>query len=192
MAGSSYFFQSPHWHLISSPFLLLSPLSSSLPASSCTLPNISMNHSLRNVSKGSCMVRNVHLACTLANELLLFPVLGIYSGIFILFLHLQCPSNDSKQLRTAIILFYAVCVLYTLSTFVIIGDFIVFVRLVSKKTLSVRLPFLISVVQTRSKILWPKTLPESQLLSFLVAQTTVNGCCDFIAQCIIVRINHFT
>ena len=80
------------------------------------------------------MVRNVKLACTLANEV---PVLGFYSGIFILFLHLQRPSKDSKQSRTAIILFYAICVLYVLSTFVIIGDFLVFVREVSKKTLSV-------------------------------------------------------
>jgi hypothetical protein len=50
------------------------------------------------------------LNCTLAEEVRLFLDLGIYSGIFAIYL--QCPSKES---RTAIILFYVFCLLYVLS-----------------------------------------------------------------------------
>ena len=53
------------------------------------------------------------LTCTLAKEVQLFPGhgLGLFSGIFAVYLH--CSSNNS---RTATILFYALCLLYVLST----------------------------------------------------------------------------
>ena len=44
--------------------------------------------------------------CTLAIEVQLFPGLGLYSGIFAMYL--QCPSKRSGM---ALILFYAVCLL---------------------------------------------------------------------------------
>ena len=46
-------------------------------------------------------------------EFELFPGLGLYSGIFVMYYKLQHPLNKS---RTAIIIFYALCVLYILST----------------------------------------------------------------------------
>jgi hypothetical protein len=57
------------------------------------------------------------LICTLAKEFQLFPGLGLYSGIFAMYL--QCQSKKSG---TAIILFYAVCLLYVLSTATLASD----------------------------------------------------------------------
>jgi uncharacterized membrane protein len=51
------------------------------------------------------------LTRTLAKEVQLFPNLGLYSGIFAMYL--QHPQNKS---RTASIIFCALCVLYVLST----------------------------------------------------------------------------
>ena len=33
---------------------------------------------------------------------------------------------------------------------------------------------------------------QSMIFRVSIVATTVNGCCDFIAQCTLVRINHFT
>ena len=55
----------------------------------------------------------------LAKEVQLFPGLGLYSGIFAMYL--QCSSNKS---RTAIIYFYAPCLLYVLSTATFVSDFV--------------------------------------------------------------------
>ena len=57
------------------------------------------------------------LTCTLAKEVQLFPGLGFYSGIFVMYL--QRSSNKS---RTSIILFYALCLLYVLSVATIACD----------------------------------------------------------------------
>ena len=69
------------------------------------------------VLKGSSMVRYpfCSLTCTLAN----IPGLGIYSGIFVMYL--QCQSDRSTG-RTATIVFYAICLLYILSTVSFISD----------------------------------------------------------------------
>jgi hypothetical protein len=53
------------------------------------------------------------VTCTLAKEVQLFPGLGLYSGIFAMYL--RCPSNESRS-RTATIIFYALCLLYVLCT----------------------------------------------------------------------------
>jgi hypothetical protein len=50
------------------------------------------------------------LSCTLAKEVHLFLALGVYTGIFALYL--QCPLKES---RTAMIVFYVLCLLYALS-----------------------------------------------------------------------------
>ena len=55
--------------------------------------------------------------CSLAKEVQLFPGLGLYSGIFVIYL--QCPSKESK---TAIIVFYVLCLLYVLSTAPVVCD----------------------------------------------------------------------
>jgi hypothetical protein len=60
------------------------------------------------------------LNCTLAKEVQLFPnLLGLYSGIFAMYL--QRPQNKS---RTASIIFYALCVLYVLSTANVVIDLV--------------------------------------------------------------------
>jgi hypothetical protein len=53
-------------------------------------------------------------------ELQSFPGLGIYSGIFAIYL--QCPQNKS---RTAYIIFCAICVLYFLSTVNAVIDLVI-------------------------------------------------------------------
>ena len=59
------------------------------------------------------------LTCTviLAKEVQLFPNPGLYSGIFAIYL--QCPKKDS---RTAMIIFYVLCLLYVLSTVTVVCD----------------------------------------------------------------------
>ena len=78
--------------------------------------------------------------CTLAKEVQLFPGAGLYSGIFALYL--QCQS---KKAGTAIILFYAVCLLYILSTASFVSDLVALIlevvsnNFISKKYLSYQL-----------------------------------------------------
>ena len=61
------------------------------------------------------------LPCTLAKKVELFFGLGLYSGIFLVALCLQCKSNKSTG-RKATIVFYAICLLYILSTVSFIMD----------------------------------------------------------------------
>ena len=61
----------------------------------------------------------VKLTCTLIKEVQKFPGLGLYTGIFVIYL--QCPSKES---RTATIIFYFLCLLYIFSTAVLVCDFL--------------------------------------------------------------------
>ena len=54
---------------------------------------------------------------TLAKKIQLFPGTGLYSGIFAIYL--QRPKKES---RTAMILFYVLCLLYVLSTAAVVCD----------------------------------------------------------------------
>ena len=83
--------------------------------------------SFRFALKGYSTVR--YVLGTLTKEVQLFPGLGLYSGIFALYL--QCPS---KKFTTTIILFYAVCLLYVLSTVSFIGDLVGYIIEVSNKS----------------------------------------------------------
>ena len=66
------------------------------------------------------------LTCTLSKEVRLFPDLGIYSGIFVMYL--QCSSRDSEsRARTAKIIFYLLCLLYVLSMATVVGDILNFI-----------------------------------------------------------------
>ena len=59
------------------------------------------------------------LLCTLAKEVQLFPgLLGLHSRIFSMYL--QCQSTG----RMATIIFYAICLLYALSTVNFVSDFV--------------------------------------------------------------------
>ena len=62
------------------------------------------------------------LTCsTLAEEVQLFlGLLGLYSGIFAMYLY--CLSKSDRDKSKTAILFYALCFLYVLSTATIVGD----------------------------------------------------------------------
>ena len=85
------------------------------------------------------------LTCTLAKQVQLFPGLGLYSGIFVIYL--RCPSNNH---RTAIILFYVLCLLYILSTVDFVADLLnlILELEVSNNPISKNIIFLISCADT--------------------------------------------
>ena len=98
---------------------------------------------------------------------------------------MQRPPNKS---RTASIIFYALCVLYVLSTVNIVLDLVMaIIQQVSNNPICKNIIFFFnSVVQKNFSA-------ESTQIYITILQTTVNGCCDFLAQCILVRIlNHCT
>ena len=104
-------------------------------------------------------------------------------------MYLQCPSKKSE---TAIILFYAVCLLYVLSTASFFSDLVALILYVSNNSIRKSTPFFSSAVQTRVETQPPQLQIDSLPILFRISiiQTTANGCCDFLAQCILVRINH--
>ena len=126
------------------------------------------------------------LVCTLVKEVQLFPGLGIYSGIFVIYL--QCRSQEP---RTTSIVFYTLCLLYLLSTATVVSDLLHQIITVSNNFINNNIIFL-SVMQMRLTTSPVLIDVQSILFRLVIVQTTVNGCCDFIAQCILVRINHCT
>ena len=83
------------------------------------------------------------LPCTLTKEVQIFPVLGLYSGIFVIYL--QCQSNKSTDTgRRANILFYAICFLYVLSTLDFVCDLIAVIFEVSDNSICAKDFFYIS------------------------------------------------
>jgi hypothetical protein len=128
------------------------------------------------------------LTCTLASakEVQLFPGLGLYSGIFAMYL--QCHPNES---RTATIIFYALCLLYVLSTVNVVVDLFNYIFiLVSNNSICKNIIFL-SVMQAYSNSLSLIDLESlARIFRNAIIQTTASSCCDFLAQCILVRINH--
>jgi hypothetical protein len=119
----------------------------------------------------------------------LSPGLGLYSGIFAMYL--QRPLNNTTG-RMATILFYAVCLLYVLSTVAVIVDLLsIILTLVSNNSICKNIIFFISVVQAYSNSLSPIDI-ESLQFHIAIIQNIASGCCDFLAQCILVRINHLS
>jgi hypothetical protein len=80
------------------------------------------------------------LTCTLAKEVHLFLGLGIYTGIFAIYL--QGPSKES---RTAIIVFYVLCLLYVLSMATVASDLLEDILGVSNNTI-----YKIIIIQMRT------------------------------------------
>ena len=117
---------------------------------------------------------------TLANEVQ--HGLGIYSGIFAMYL--QCPLKES---RTAIIIFYVLCLLYVLSAADVVSDLLSRILEVSNNSIC-------KIMQICIGALSPQLQNVSLLMVFRnnIVQIIVNGSCDFIAQCILVRKNHCT
>jgi hypothetical protein len=127
------------------------------------------------------------LTCTPAKEVQLFPAgLGLYSGIFVMYYLQRSSDSDNLKSKTAYIIFYALCVLYILSTVNVVIDLVGNTPgfAVSNNSICKNITFLkFSCERQRS-------LTASLALRLLIVQSTVNGCCDFLAQCILVRINH--
>ena len=124
------------------------------------------------------------LTLTLAKEVQLFLGLGIYSGIFALYL--QCPLKES---RPAIIVFYVLCLLYVLSMAEVASDLLEIILAVSNNSICK-----IIITQMCIGALSPQIQNDSLSMLFRIniVQTVANGLCDFIAQCILVCINHCT
>ena len=135
------------------------------------------------------------LICTLAKEVPLFPDLGIYSGIFVIYLHCALTRKESRETNT---IFYAFCLLFVLSTVAVVSDLLKDIIDVSNNSISKNIIFLSIIMQMRiNKPALPVQLQidshrqtMSNRISFI--QCTVNGCCDFIAQCTLVHIIHTT
>ena len=80
------------------------------------------------------MVRYIFCSspCTLTKEVQLFPGLGIYSRILVMYL--QCQSNNSTD-RTPTVVFYAICLLYVLSTANFVSDLVALIVEVSNNSI---------------------------------------------------------
>ena len=72
------------------------------------------------------------LPCILAKEVQFFPYLGIYTGI--LAIYFQCQSNKSTG-RTTTIVFYAICLLYVLSTVNVVSALVALILVVSNDSI---------------------------------------------------------
>ena len=130
------------------------------------------------------------LTCTLLKKVKLFSVLGIYSGIFAIYLQL---SFTRKEPRTTNIVFYALCLLYALSTATFASDLPETIIFVSNISICKNIISLLLVIMQLG-ILPPVQLEIDiqSITPVIISQITINGCCDFISQCILVRINHCT
>ena len=138
--------------------------------------------------------------CTLAKEVQSFSGLGIYSGIFAIY-YLQCQvsklSKDSES-RTTTAVFYALCLLYILSTVTIASDLLIYIIAVSNNYICMNIIFLSVTMQMRIELNHDitNTLPaqlqldidlQSMLFRASILQGIAYGCCDFIAQCTLVH-----
>ena len=66
-----------------------------------------------------------------AKEVQLFPGPGIYFGIFAIYLQCVLSKDSDSESRTTTLIFYALCLLYVLSTATIVCDLLAFIIEVS-------------------------------------------------------------
>ena len=113
---------------------LSSSTGSHLAPSSWILSKIS---SLAHVLKGSSMVRYpfCSLPCTLAKDVQLIPDLGLYSGMLAIYLQHRTIESTGRTPTTGGIIFYAICLLYVLSTVNFVSDFVVLILQVSNNSI---------------------------------------------------------
>ena len=108
-------------------------------------------------------------------------------------MYLQCLSKKSG---TAIILFYAVCLLYVLSAATFVSDLLNLILEVSDNSICKNtFQFFISVAQAQVETVSPQLQIDSGLIILFrisIVQIIASGFCDFLAQCILVGINHCT
>ena len=128
-----------------------------------------------------------------AKEVQLFPDLGLYSGIFAIYLQLA-----SKESRMTTVIFYALCLLYILSTATIVSDLLFYIIEVSNNSIYKDIFFLLVMqlhilpatrLQNDSQ---SQSLRVAMLFRLTIIRMVVFGFCDFIAQCTLVCINHCT
>ena len=118
----------------------------------------------------------------LAKEVQLTLGLGIYSGIFAMYLQYRL-----KELSTATTTFYVLCLLYVLSMATFISDLMASLPFVSNNSICK-----IIYMQMRIGELSPQFQISlaSMIYHITIVQAIAIGSSDFIAQCILVRINH--
>ena len=90
---------------------------------------------------------NISVLCAVpsllvANEVQLFSGLGIYSGIFAIYL--QCHGRPPNESRTANVVFYIICLLYIFSTVSIVCDLLNIILEVSNNPFCKNIIFTIS------------------------------------------------
>ena len=119
----------------------------------------------------------------LAEEVQSFLGLGIYSGIFAMYL--QCPLKES---RTAIIVFYVLCLLYVLSMASFVCDILQNILEVSNNSIC-KIIIMQMLIALSTQL---QNDSQSLIYHIAIVQIVANGSCDLIAQCILVRINHWT
>ena len=143
-------------HLRFPPPLLRLSSSSHLAPSSWILIQIT---SFLPVLKGSSMVRFpfCSLPCTFSKEVHLTPGLGLYSGL--LAVYFQCQSNESSG-RTKTIVFYAICLLYVLSTLSFISDFVALI-LVSNNSICSKNIMFYQLCSQATHIVFPLKMSKS-------------------------------
>jgi hypothetical protein len=102
-------------------------------------------------------------------------------------MYLRCPLKES---RTAIIVFYVLCLLYVLSMVTFAIDLLNFALEVEVSSTNSILEIII--IQMLIGALSPKLQNGSQSMIYRVyiVPTVANGSCDFVAQCILVCLNH--
>ena len=106
-------------------------------------------NAFRYVSKGSSLVPYpfcYFVYCIsllwIAKEVQLFPVLGVYSGIFAIYL--QCPSDESRTRRADVVFHSIICLLYVFCAAVVVSDLISFSVQVCNKFICKNIIFIIS------------------------------------------------
>ena len=80
-----------------------------------------------------------NLTCTFAKEVQLSHDLGIYSGIFAIYLHYALTRREESRMTN--IVFYALCLLYILSTATVLSDLLVYVIEVSNHSIAKNIIF---------------------------------------------------
>ena len=104
------------------------------------------------------------------------PILGLYSGIF--GMYLQHSGSQQSTYKAKNILFYALWVLYALSAATVIFDILTFCWV-----------YAVSMDDHRCLTLFQLFLQniETQYYDLDIIENTVFACCDFITQIILVR-----
>ena len=134
---------------------------------------------------GKILISALNLV-TLAKEIQLFSGTGLYSGIFAIYL--QCPKKDS---RTAMIVFYVLCLLFVLSTASVVCDLLNIILVLDSDVsnnpiCNLKNLFFLSVMQN------PQSSQQYSDIILVVErlqniQMALAGCCDVMAQFILVR-----